>query len=104
MSRHLLILDCADARAKAAKLARTAPPGTRVEFKATRRTLPQNDRMWAMLTDIASQCEIAAAIHAGPMESAFMHACGQEVQFIPAPMDQGSSRGANRRRSIDRRK
>lgn len=85
MSRHLLILDCADARAKAAKLARTAPPGTRVEFKATRRTLPQNDRMWAMLTDIASQCEHCGRRYTPDQwKVLFMHACGREVQFIPA--------------------
>jgi hypothetical protein len=30
---------------------------TRVEFKAPKRTLPQNARMWAMLTDIAEQVE-----------------------------------------------
>src|SRR6185312_2225970 len=29
--------------------------GTRVEFKAVKRSLPQNDRMWAMLTDVAQQ-------------------------------------------------
>jgi hypothetical protein len=26
-----------------------------VEFKAPKRSLPQNDRMWAMLTDVATQ-------------------------------------------------
>jgi len=31
------------------------PIGTRVLFKATKRSIPQNDRMWAMLTDIARQ-------------------------------------------------
>lgn len=35
-----------------------APEGTRVEFKpADRRTPAQNDRLWAMLDDIAAQVE-----------------------------------------------
>ena len=29
--------------------------GWRVEIKAPKRTLPQNDRMWAMLTDVSEQ-------------------------------------------------
>jgi len=77
-------------REKAARWVMAAPVGTRVEFKRPKRTLPQNDRMWAMLTDIASQKE-----HAGRKYSPdqwkvlFMHACGREVQFIPA-LDNGT--------------
>jgi hypothetical protein len=36
---------------------RQAPIGSRVEFKSPRRTLPQNDRLWAMLTDVARQVD-----------------------------------------------
>lgn len=32
-----------------------AKPGTRVQFKGAQRTIEQNDKMWAMLTDIATQ-------------------------------------------------
>lgn len=31
------------------------PEGTRVEFKGAKRSMAQNDRMWAMLTDISRQ-------------------------------------------------
>jgi hypothetical protein len=55
MTRALLVLSSDEVRAKAAKWARSAPPHTRVEFKAPKRTLPQNARMWAMLTDVAEQ-------------------------------------------------
>ncbi len=34
-----------------------APAGFRVELKETKRSLPQNDRFWASLTDIANQVE-----------------------------------------------
>lgn len=55
MSRATIILWSDASREKAATWARQSPNGTRVEFKETKRTLPQNDRMWAMLTDIAQQ-------------------------------------------------
>lgn len=55
MSRALIVLNTPQDRDKAARWASAAPRGTRVEFKASKRSLPQNDRMWAMLTDIAAQ-------------------------------------------------
>ena len=55
MSRGLLVLNGASEREKAVLWVHASPPGTRVEFKRPRRTLPQNDRMWAMLTDVATQ-------------------------------------------------
>lgn len=85
MSRALVIIDGPAARKKIIDWTTKAPFGTRVEFKATKRTLPQNDRMWAMLTDIAQQ-----KTHAGrrytpdQWKVIFMHACGREVQFIPS--------------------
>ncbi|MDE2020695.1 MAG: recombination protein NinB [Patescibacteria group bacterium] len=44
-------------RARIANWAAQAPNGTRVEFKKSKRSLPQNDRMWAMLTDVARQLQ-----------------------------------------------
>lgn len=58
MSRALLTLigDAGSAvRMKAMAWIRNAPEGTRVEFKAPRRTVPQSDKMWAMLTDVSKQ-------------------------------------------------
>lgn len=55
MSRALITLYGAADRSRATNLIAQAPSGTRVEFKATKRTIPQNDRMWAMLTDVARQ-------------------------------------------------
>lgn len=41
--------------------------------------------MWAMLTDIASQKEHAGRKYTPDQwKVLFMHACGREVQFIPA--------------------
>ena len=61
-----------------------APIGTVVRFLPPKRTLPQNDRMWAMLTDISKQ-----VTHNGnkyspeDWKALFMHACGHEVRFMP---------------------
>jgi hypothetical protein len=62
-----------------------APEGTRIEFKKPRRSLPQNDRLWAMLTDIAQQKEhMGRHYTTDQWKVLMMHACGREVQFLPA--------------------
>lgn len=85
MARAVLILSADEQRTKATEWVRKAPTGTRVEFKAPKRTLPQNDRMWAMLTDIASQ-----ATHNGrrygteEWKVIFLNALGRETKFLPS--------------------
>lgn len=85
MTRSLLILRNDAVRERAIEFIRKAPENTRVEFKAEKRTTEQSDKMWAMLTDIAKQ-----ATHSGRRFSSdawkviFLHALGQQVEFIPA--------------------
>lgn len=55
MSRHLLVLNSSTVRDRAVRYIAQAPSGTRVEFKAAKRSLPQNDFMWSMLSDIARE-------------------------------------------------
>jgi hypothetical protein len=57
MGRALLVLLSDADRAKAIDWIRKAPPKTRVEFKASKRSLPQNDRLWATLTEISQQVD-----------------------------------------------
>jgi hypothetical protein len=57
MSRATVIIYKQSDRDKVAKWAAGVPLGSRVEFKAPRRSLPQNDRLWAMLTDVARQVD-----------------------------------------------
>jgi hypothetical protein len=72
------------ARARLHHWANIAPWGTVVKFFKPGRSTPQNDRMWAMLSDVATQ-----ATHNGSRYSAdqwkclFMHACGHESHFMP---------------------
>jgi hypothetical protein len=44
-------------RAKALDWVRRAPSGTRIEFKTSKRSTPQNDLMWAKLTEISGQVD-----------------------------------------------
>lgn len=99
MSRALIILQSAADRAKAANWAAKAPVGTRVEWKAPKRSLPQNDLMWAMLTDVSAQKEHFGRKYSPDIwKLLFMDGLGREVKFVPAldgttvvPMNQSSS-------------
>lgn len=55
MSRATIILYGERERQKAAQWLAKAPALSRITFAGPKRTVPQNDRMWAMLTDIAEQ-------------------------------------------------
>jgi len=57
MGRALLVLSTDSDRLKASHWVQKAPWGTRLEFKASKRSLPQNDKLWACLTDISQQVE-----------------------------------------------
>ena len=57
MSRALITIRDNTDRQRAMALLTKVPNGTRVEFKATKRSLPQNDLLWARLTDVSRQLE-----------------------------------------------
>lgn len=57
MSRYHVALYSKADRENACRVIMAAPTGARVEIKAAKRTIPQNERMWAMLTDVAQQLE-----------------------------------------------
>lgn len=85
MSRAVIVVNGSADRNRAAAWSMKAPAGTRIEFKAAKRSLEQNARMWAMLTDIATQKEHAGRRYTPDQwKVIFMHACGREVQFIPS--------------------
>lgn len=53
MSRALVVINSAADREKIHRWADQAPYGTRVEWKPTKRSLDQNAKMWALLTELA---------------------------------------------------
>lgn len=57
MGKAALIINSTAARDKALSWLRQAPWGTHVTFKRNKRSLPQNDLMWAKLSEISAQVE-----------------------------------------------
>lgn len=57
MSRATVILNSRHERERVASWAQQASPGTIVEFRQSKRTLDQNARLWACLTEIARKVE-----------------------------------------------
>lgn len=84
MSRAIVIINSTAARQKVATWARNVKHGTRVEFKETKRSLPQNDRMWAMLTDVASQLPYhGLKLTPDDWKLIFLDALKREVRMVP---------------------
>jgi hypothetical protein len=55
MSNALITVYGPADRERAAKLASQVPAGTRISFKQSKRTVDQNSKLWAVLTDISRQ-------------------------------------------------
>jgi len=84
MSRAVLILGQVCVNARAISWVTKAPAGTRLEFKAPKRTLPQNARMWAMLTDIAGQVEWhGLKLSADDWKLIFLDGLKSELRLVP---------------------
>jgi hypothetical protein len=84
MSRYLLTLHNQSDRDRAIRLVYDAPVGARVEVKAVKRSLPQNDRMWAMLTDVAQQLPWhGKRLRPDDWKLLFLDALKRETQTVP---------------------
>lgn len=59
MSRVAVILNGDAARQRAVAWVKAAPVNSRLEMRPPKRSLPQNSRLWAALTDVATQKEWA---------------------------------------------
>ena len=55
--RHIITLSRKEETERALRWISQAPRGTRIEFKPPARSLDQNAKMWAMLTDISRQVD-----------------------------------------------
>jgi hypothetical protein len=84
MSRALVVLASQFDRERVVNWVMKAPINTRVELKAPKRTLPQNDRMWAMLTEIAAKLPWHG-IKLAPDEwkLIFLDALKREIRMVP---------------------
>lgn len=84
MTRAVLVLSSPDVRQRAAHWASKVPDGTRVEFKAPKRSLEQNAKLWAMLTDVASQVKWhGLRLSADDWKLIFLDALKRELRMVP---------------------
>lgn len=85
----MLTLRSASERQQAIQWIEKSPTGTRVEFKGPARSLDQNSRFWAMLTDCAVQGRIdGRRFNTEQWKLMFLHAYaeerGVEIRYLPA--------------------
>ena len=84
MGRALITLHQDGDRQKAVRWAMIAPQGTRLEFKKPKRTIPQNDRMWSMLTDVATQLAWhGVKLTPDDWKLIFLDALKRELRMVP---------------------
>lgn len=84
MSRQTIILSDPRDRMKAANFCMTAPAGSRAELKAAKRSIPQNARMWAMLTAIANQVDWhGVTLSPDDWKLIFLDALRHELRVVP---------------------
>ena len=84
MSRALVIIGSERDRQRVAAWAVRAPWNTRVEFKAPKRTTDQNAKMWAMLTEVATQVPWhGLKLTPDDWKLIFLDALKREVRMVP---------------------
>lgn len=85
MSTLLVIVNSTSDRDQVADWARKVPDGTRVQFKAPRRTLPQNAKLWSALSDIVRQKKTINGQHftTDQWKIIFLQALGREQELLP---------------------
>lgn len=83
MGRAMLVLHSDTIREKAARWLSAAPAGTRIEFRSPKRSIPQNDRLWLLLTEVAKRDWKGQRYTAEEWKDYFMHAYRGE-KWMPA--------------------
>lgn len=84
MSRALIVINSQRDRERAISWVKQAGWGTRLEFKATKRSLPQNDLMWSLLTDVAQQVPWhGVKLRPDDFKILFLDALKREPRMIP---------------------
>lgn len=84
MSRALITIRSMEDRSKVALWAIKAPEGTRVEFKATKRSLAQNELMWVLLTKVAQQLPWhGIKLTPDDWKLVFLDALKREARMVP---------------------
>jgi hypothetical protein len=84
MSRAVIVLHSQIEKARARAWIDQAAWGTRVTFAGPKRTLPQNERMWALLTDVARQVKWhGQKLSPDDWKVVFLSALKAELRMVP---------------------
>lgn len=84
MSRYQITLRSSADKARALQIINAAPAGSRMTVKAAKRSTPQNDRMWAMLTEIAQQLPWhGVTLRPDDWKLIFLDALKRELRMVP---------------------
>lgn len=84
MGRALFTINSNADRERAAAWAWKAPWGARVEFKEVKRSLDQNAKFWACLTDVATQVRWhGLKLSTDDWKLIFLDALKREVRMVP---------------------
>ena len=85
MSRAHVVISREPDRTLIMDWAQKAPFGTRVEFKGPRRSVAQNQKLWASLTDVARQVEWhGQRLSTEDWKVLFLDALKREHRVVPA--------------------
>ncbi len=92
---HTVRITGLESRHRAKAMIDRAPPGYVMKLAESKRTLEQNDKLWAMLTDVSRAMPEGRRMIPDDWKVVFMHACGWECQFLEGldgkPFPQGFS-------------
>jgi hypothetical protein len=79
---HKVVLTSKFSRERFKRIADQAPDGYLGEVRPPRRTLDQNDKMWAMLTDISVSMPLGRRHTPDDWKAIAMNACSWECAFL----------------------
>jgi hypothetical protein len=84
MARHVITIRNKADRERAFSLLAAAPFGIRFEIKSVRRTTEQNDRMWAMLTEVSRQLKWhGVTLRPDDWKLLFLDSLKRELRMMP---------------------
>jgi hypothetical protein len=84
MIRALITINGRSDRERAVKWVMQAKPGTRVEFREAKRSTDQNSKLWASLSDVASQLAWhGQKLTPDDWKLVFLDALKREMRIVP---------------------
>lgn len=84
MTRYFVTIHSERDRERALKIISAAPFKTRVEVKAAKRSLPQNSKLWAMLSEVAEQVPWhGVRLRPDDWKFLFLDALKRELRIVP---------------------